>query len=127
MKTLFFVLGFAFCCQVFSQNTFIDSRDNQEYQIAEIQGLKWMLNDLNYVTELSFDLTAEQRERTGLPKARWYHFLELAEVCPEGWRLPTVEEWIGYFQHFASQYEAKLKVRSHKETLRVWDFPAHLL
>ena len=120
MKPLVFLLLSLFSIELLSQEVITDKRDGQEYRVGVINGKKWMLEDLNYFTQLSYDLTDEKRKETGLPRARWYHFTELETVCPEGWSIPTVEDWVKYFQYFGSLNDTKLKVRSHKETIRAW-------
>lgn len=56
---------------------FIDSRDGREYKVKDIGGdVTWFLEDLAYNSQTK--------------KYIWY---EAMEACPDGWHLPTSENW----------------------------------
>jgi uncharacterized protein (TIGR02145 family) len=83
---------------------FQDPRDNQFYKTIVIDSLVWMAENLNYASEGSAcfendsmycDLygrlyTADQA-RNGQSKPQGYRVIQ--GVCPDGWRLPTSEEF----------------------------------
>ncbi|TNJ42887.1 hypothetical protein KFZ70_16350 [Tamlana fucoidanivorans] len=86
---------------------FKDSRDNQTYKYAEINGLEWMAENFNYaadpgngswyyghayrsIIEEGFPLeTKEDRKKYG----RLYSYFAARDYAPEGWRLPTPQEY----------------------------------
>ena len=108
--------------QLFAQETLTDPRDGQEYQITHFNGLKWMIDDLNYFTELSYDLSEEENAKlkVRVPKARWYHLTEINSVCPEGWRLPTGDEWLAYLKSRLDENGMKYSEGTYKSDYSIW-------
>ena len=63
-------------------NEFIlkDSRDNKEYRTTKVAGLYWMMDNMQADT------------------ARFYwDEASKEDFCPNGWRLPTADEWLEMF------------------------------
>ncbi len=71
--------------------TMKDARDNRIYPWVEAAGLKWHTMNLRFELEGSFCALddCETEENYG----RLYTWPTACKVCPEGWRLPTDEEW----------------------------------
>lgn len=74
-----------------SENTFIDTRDNQQYKYVIIDGKKWMSENLNFKTSNS--LTYDNKEKNGYVFGRLYNWKEAKCSCPDQWRLPTENDW----------------------------------
>lgn len=66
---------------------FTDSRDNKQYNSIMIGNIQWMSENLDY----KVDRSVPSELKGGL---RLYAWDEALEVCPAGWRLPTVDEWL---------------------------------
>lgn len=71
---------------------FTDNRDNTEYGFVEIDGTVWMSDNLNY------DMGENSKCRHDIKtECELFGHLYKIEVinngCPDGWRLPTMEEW----------------------------------
>ncbi len=72
--------------------TFIDSRDKKEYGFVEIDSKVWMADNL------SFDMGENNMCRNNIKTncklfGHMYNLEVIESGCPDGWRLPTQEEW----------------------------------
>lgn len=72
--------------------TFVDEREDKEYTWVEIDGKKWMSRNLNFKM---FDDAMCRNDNPADCKAfgRMYNWKSAETICPEGWRLPSLEEW----------------------------------
>ncbi len=75
-----------------NRGTIIDKRDNKEYPWIEIDGTTWMAENLSYdMGEYSMcrDNIKVDCELFG----HMYSIKTDENFCPDGWRLPTSDEW----------------------------------
>lgn len=61
---------------------FVDTRDERTYTIYRFDNKLWMTEDLKYT------------------KANGYTYNELTNICPQGWRIPTNEDWSNLNDNF---------------------------
>ena len=71
--------------------SFTDSRDGQSYDVVKNGNLTWMAENLNFETTGSFCPEGDSRNCKRL--GRLYSWAEAKSVCPDGWRLPTKEDF----------------------------------
>lgn len=104
ITSLFFLLS---ACS----ESFTDSRDGQSYDIVKIVGLTWMAENLNYETETSACPDGDSRNCKRL--GQLYTWVDAKTVCPEGWRLPTKEDFEALVNaQSSSQSRAGLALKS---------------
>lgn len=86
-------------CNESDGNCFKDERDGQTYKTtAEISGLVWMAENLNYEvnSSLCYDNSAENCAEYGrLYEIKSYY--NSPDLCPDGWRMPDSVEWASLF------------------------------
>ena len=66
---------------------FLDVRDSQVYRTIAIGSQIWLAQNLNYMTDSSQCYNACSKY------GRLYYQSEALHICPEGWHLPSSEEW----------------------------------
>jgi len=71
--------------------SFIDSRDNKKYTTVTIGDQTWMSQNLDYQCEGSFYYKNSSRNANFY--GRLYTFEAALDACPDGWHLPSDEEW----------------------------------
>jgi len=70
----------------------IHPRDGNTYRYANIGNQIWMTENLRY--DINHDSMLYNNDpRMGAKYGRLYRWNVAQEACPEGWRLPTDEEW----------------------------------
>lgn len=78
--------------------SFLDARDNKPYKYVNLNGIRWMSENLayfktdeqgNYVFGRPFECEPATENVFGA----FYTYEEALVACPEGWRLPSLEEW----------------------------------
>ena len=77
-------------CPVFEE--FVDPRDNQKYKVREIGGIKWFVQNLNFVVEGGSNCYDRDEENCAT-YGRLYTQVAAQTACPEGTHLSTDEDW----------------------------------
>ncbi|NLA15939.1 MAG: hypothetical protein GX877_05310 [Bacteroidales bacterium] len=135
-KILFALLAFALFYSCTPQEvpifTFTDSRDGKEYKMVKIGTQIWMAENLAfmpYVTNLSEEVTTKKQyfvydyDGGDLAAAKatenyetygaLYNWHAALTACPDGWHLPTHEEWKQLAGHVKNNVGGRLKAITH--------------
>ena len=78
----------------FVTGIFTDDRDGQKYQTVTVNKYTWMAENLRYKTTDAIDSMG----------VFYYDGNEAMEVCPNGWHLPSEEEWNDLLSDVASLF-----------------------
>jgi uncharacterized protein (TIGR02145 family) len=112
--------------EVFGMNqdidTLIDNRDGNQYRIVKIGEHWWMAENLRYGIVLPADLEQTDNDTVEMYRIihskhwdtiggiyRWlecknYNVIDAKGICPNGWHLPTHQEWEGLFAAYPTHY-----------------------
>ena len=72
--------------------TFTDNRDKKEYGFVEIDGTTWMSENLN--VDLGENSKCRDNIKTDCKLFGHMYNIEVVNTgCPDGWRIPSSEEW----------------------------------
>lgn len=71
--------------------TMTDSRDNQKYRILKINGVTWMVDNLNYASDSSKCVNGKTVCDVS---GRYYSLTSAKKACPAGWSLPDSAAWV---------------------------------
>ena len=102
---------------------FFDPRDGNEYETvtyvidleAEVSVERtWFAKNLNY--ESPGSLCYRDYQAFCDVYGRLYTWDEAREVCPEGWHLPTSDDWMGVYKKFGGDKEAGIALRQGGES-----------
>lgn len=114
-----------------NSGVFVDQRDGEVYNWVEYDGLQWMTENFrydinsyvdcrNYIDPQDWvDYADEQHSTHNRAKYGMYYSLDGARrACPEGWRIPTDEDWqrleiaLGMSKEEAARYDWRGKISS---------------
>ncbi len=99
----FIILPLGLFSQINIQNqTFTDSRDNQTYSITQIGDTYWFKDNLRFVTPYSHCPNFNKKEEDCID-GNFYAYKELNSICPQGWTIPSVQNWEYYFNYLKEE------------------------
>jgi uncharacterized protein (TIGR02145 family) len=95
--------------------SFTDDRDGTTYRTVTANGRTWLADHLRY------DIVGSRKdpEQTDELNGRLYTFPAAMQACPNGWHLPTVEEYLEFAQVLAPGENQGKRLRNDTGWLRL--------
>ena len=90
---------------------FKDSRDGKYYKYAYIGNTRWMAENLNYGNDSLGKCFWDDDENCS-EYGRFYIYEEARTVCPDGWRLPTENDFSELVENVGGSENAAVYLRS---------------
>lgn len=88
-----------------------DSRDGQKYKTVRIGNQVWTAENMNYKTEKSSECNFYDEEKCK-KYGRTYTYKDALNVCPDGWHLPTYNEFYALIQNVGGKNVAGKALKS---------------
>jgi uncharacterized protein (TIGR02145 family) len=101
-----------FCMALSAQEVgeYTDARDGKVYKTVQIGSQVWMSENLNYVSNSPKVIFPNNPALTDV-FGRLYCWEIAMEVCPDGWHLPSDEEWKALADHLGGESIAGSKMK----------------
>ena len=93
-----------------SKGTFTDPRDGKVYKTVEIGGVVWFAENLNFAAEGS--VCYDNDPANGDKYGRLYDLETAMKACPEGWHIPSDEEWTALLDYAGDEETAGATLKS---------------
>ena len=98
---------------------FKDSRDNTDYLYNNVDGVDWICSNLEYA---NVGVPYESCEAARTLFGQFYTWDEASQACPEGWRLPSVDEWMALCGGDFAGAAGSLMVDAYLNNERMWEY-----
>ena len=95
-------------------NILVDIRDDKEYRTVVINNQTWMAENLNYETPSGSVCHSNNPNNCG-KYGRLYDWETATEACPDGWHLPSRNEWVDLITYAGGSTIAVGKLKSATE------------
>ena len=92
-----------------TSGVFVDISNEKEYPWVRLGSQIWMADDLKYTSEPSNGYKDTSSVEPKHYYSDFYNWAAAMEACPEGWHLPTKEEWEELISYVGADAGSKLK------------------
>ena len=96
-----------------------DKRDGHVYETVVIGEQTWMAENLVFETDSGWYAYADDKSNI-VKYGRLYNWKTAMQICPDGWHLPSMEEWTALVDFLGGKDVAGGKLKS---TSNLWEQP----
>lgn len=89
-----------------SKNIYTDTRDGEVYQIVKIGNQTWFAENLRYGTMDNTSGCYDDSNTNCFIYGRYYTGSAGMASCPDGWHIPSVEEWQELIDYLGGDFAA---------------------
>ncbi len=99
----------------------VDERDNKTYYYTTVDGMDWFIQNLAYSGTDDTPLGRPYSDAVAMWDVfgGYYNFEDASVACPDGWRLPTMEEWTNLV---GDNNIGTLMANAYFNTEKMWEF-----
>ena len=98
--------------ELISESSFIDSRDGKTYKTVIIGNQEWMAENLAYAPSSGNFWAYDNNEANAEIYGYLYDWETAKEVCPNGWHLPSSQEWTELLDYLGGEEVSGGKLKS---------------
>lgn len=95
------------------KNTYTDTRDGEVYDIVTVGNQTWFAENLRYDSMDNSSDCYDWNSTNCFIYGRYYTGPAALTACPDGWHLPTIEEWQELFDYFGGTNSAHLFMKPY--------------
>jgi len=99
-KSIVILAGAILFLNLPAQDKMTDTRDGNSYRIINVSGVTWMAENLRYIVPGSDKNYFDNNPNNGHSYGVLYDWKTAMKACPDGWHLPSGEEFRNLINHF---------------------------
>ncbi len=104
-----------------AEKVFEDSRDGNEYKLVRIGRKIWFAENFRYAVDGAYSHDDDEAPEKTKKYGYLYTWQAAVDACPEGFHLPTIEEWKELINTVASSEDSSEDISCKLKTCNGWN------